>query len=268
VVALHGLGGNHLNWMAVADGLRRWGRVLAPDLPGFGYSPPARSYSIRAHARVVIDLLESLGRAGLLLGNSMGGLVAMRIAADRPDLVARLVLLSPASLPRVDDPRIDREVTKRLVLQAVPWLGPAMIRSYLRRFSPRQQALDTLAVVCHRPDRVPAQVLHRSLELAHVRRHQPWAVDALVRSGRSTGAVLVDRRRYARMVETIVTPTLLIGGAHDRVVPGSGTEWVASLRPDWRWVTLAAGHCAQLEQPEEFVRLVTDWLEEPVSATG
>jgi pimeloyl-ACP methyl ester carboxylesterase len=268
VVALHGLGGNHLNWMAVADGLRRWGRVLAPDLPGFGYSPAARSYSIRAHARAIAGLLESLGQPSMVLGNSMGGLVAMLIAAERPDLVARLVLVSPASPPRVNDPRIDREVTKRLVVQAVPFVGPAVVRSYVRRYSPRQQAIDTLRVVCHRPDRVPSQVLVRSLELAQTRRHQPWAIDALIRSGRSTGVRLVDRRGYARMVERIVAPTLLIAGLHDRVVPGSGVEWLASRRPDWRWETIEAGHCSQLEQPHEFIQLMSEWMEGHISAVG
>jgi glycerol-3-phosphate dehydrogenase len=69
ILAVHGLGGAHLNWMPPAPGLTRSGRLIAPDLPGFGYTPPRRSFSISSHAQAVVELLESFGPAAVLMGN-------------------------------------------------------------------------------------------------------------------------------------------------------------------------------------------------------
>jgi len=267
VVAVHGLGGAHLNWMTVAAALSQYGHVLAPDLPGFGYSPPARRYGLATHCRAVIDLLSAQDKPALLIGNSMGGLVSIFVAAARPDLVERLILVAPASPPRLPDPSLDRMVAKRLVLQGVPWVGPEMIRRYWRSASPARQMADTLSIVCHHPERVPKDVIAASLALATARRHQPWAVSALVGSGRSTGKHLAARKRLAATVARIEAPTLIIKGGHDRVVASSGIDWLALQRPDWGLKVLEdAGHCPQLEAPTEFMALVDDWLQQAQTA--
>jgi pimeloyl-ACP methyl ester carboxylesterase len=257
--------------MRVAAGLSKHGHVLAPDLPGFGYSPPARSYALATHRRAVIELLAAQGKPALLIGNSMGGLVSILVAATRPDLVESLILVAPATPPRLQDPTLDRLVAKRLLLQGVPFLGPDMIRRYWRSASPARQMADTLSVVCRHPERVPKDVLAASLALATARRHQPWAVAALVGSGRSTGKHLAARKRLAATVARIEAPTLIIKGGHDRVVAGSGIDWLTSERPDWSLRVMEdAGHCPQLEAPTEFLALVDEWLErrQAVRPTG
>jgi pimeloyl-ACP methyl ester carboxylesterase len=118
--------------MTVASSLTRYGHVLAPDLPGFGYSPPARGYGLTTHCRAVIDLLAVQDQPALLIGNSMGGLVSLFVAAARPDLVESLILVAPATPPRLQDPTLDRLVAKRLLLQGVPFVGPDLIRRYWR----------------------------------------------------------------------------------------------------------------------------------------
>jgi pimeloyl-ACP methyl ester carboxylesterase len=247
--------------MPAAAGLAGLGTVLAIDLPGFGYSPPGRSFSVAAHSRAVADLLESLDEPALLIGNSLGGLITMKTAAEFGGLVAGLVLVAPATAPKLRDPRIDRDIARRLMIQGVPILGPMTIRSYWDSVSPLQQLADTVALVCHHPERVPREVVAQSLVLASARRHQPWAVPALVRTGRSVGMVLAQRLQFNQMVGKITTPTLLIQGAHDRVVAGSGPEALAQRRPDWHYRVMAdSGHCPQLEAPSEFVALVSSWL--------
>ncbi len=100
---IHGLGGSSQNWsalMAEVDGLVD-GEAL--DLPGFGDSPPPDDgdYSVTGHARAVIRYVDASGRGPVhLFGNSMGGAVATRVAAVRPDLVRTLTLVSPA-LPEI-----------------------------------------------------------------------------------------------------------------------------------------------------------------------
>jgi glycerol-3-phosphate dehydrogenase len=260
IVAVHGLGGAHLNWMPPAPGLTRTGHLIAPDLPGFGYTPPRGSYSISSHAQAIVELLESLGRPAVLMGNSLGGLVTMQIAASRPDLVDRLVLVAPAAPPRWDDDRIDRVVAKRLLVQGIPAFGPAAVSRYWKATTPASQMRDTLAVVCAHPERIPQSLVEPSLQLAAARRRQPWALDALVKSGRSAGAMIARRAKMARMVARVSAPTLIIQGSRDRVVPASAIEWLARVRPDWDHVVMDdCGHCPQIEAPKEFVAIYDAW---------
>jgi pimeloyl-ACP methyl ester carboxylesterase len=269
VVAIHGLGGAHLNWLPVADGLSRYGRVLAPDLPGFGYSPPQDSHRLTIHARALIEVVEAIGGPAWLIGNSLGGLVAMLAAAARPDLVERLTLVAPAAPPSLNDPTIDGMVARRLVLQGIPVLGPEMVRRYWRSVSPARQIADTLAVVCHHPEQVPPAVITASIPLAGARRQQPWAVDALIGSGRAVARLWARRSVLAKTVKEITAPTLVIQGGHDRVIAGSAIDWLMSLRPDWRLEVMPeAGHCPQLESPRQFLALIDRWMEGWEAATG
>lgn len=92
---VHGLGGSSMNWSALMLELAGDVDSEAVDLPGFGYSPPPDDgdYSVAAHARAVIRYLDSCGRAPVhLFGNSLGGAVATRAAALRPDLVRTYAL--------------------------------------------------------------------------------------------------------------------------------------------------------------------------------
>lgn len=260
IVAIHGLGGAHVNWMPPASGLARTGHLIAPDLPGFGYSPPRRSYSVSSHAQAVVEVLESLGRPAVLMGNSLGGLITIEVAASRPDLIDRLVLVAPATPPRWDDQRIDRVVAKRLLLQGIPAVGPAAISRYWKATTPAGQMRDTLAVVCAHPERVSRSIVEPWLQLASARRQQPWAIDALVKSGRSAGAMIARRARLARTVGQITAPTLIIQGARDRVIPASSIEWLTRVRPDWSLVVMEdSGHCPQIESPKEFVSIYDGW---------
>ena len=260
MVAVHGLGGAHLNWMPPAPGLTRSGHLIAPDLPGFGYTPPRSSYAIASHVQAIVELLESLGRPVVLMGNSLGGLVSIRVAASRPELVERMVLVAPAAPPRWDDDRIDRVVAKRLLLQGIPAIGPAAISRYWKATTPATQMRDTLAVVCAHPERIPQSLVEPSLRLAAARRRQPWALDALVKSGRSAGAMIARRVSMARTVAKVAAPTLIIQGSRDRVVPASAIEWLIRVRPDWDHVVMDdCGHCPQIEAPKEFVAIYDAW---------
>lgn len=260
VVGIHGLGGSLLNWVPVAPFLAPLGHFTAFDLPGFGYSPPRASSSIPSHVQTTIEYLETLSDPPLIIGNSMGGLVAMLVAATRPDLVRGLVLLAPASPPRPKDPRIDRVVARRLLIQGVPFVGEAFVRRYWETTTPEQQIRDTLAVVCHDPERIPPEVWEEAVELTVARRQQPWAINSLVRSGRSTGAHLARPDRFLSRARKVTAPTLLIAGSRDRVVAGSGIERLAEARPDWSYVEMEdVGHCPQLEAPAQFADLVATW---------
>lgn len=97
VILLHGLGGSHANWLAVGARLTRLGRVLCPDLPGFGRTRLAgRTSSLESNERLVDRLLDLMGRPpAILVGNSMGATIALRLAAARPLRIAALALMAP-----------------------------------------------------------------------------------------------------------------------------------------------------------------------------
>jgi len=107
LVLVHGLGGSYVNWLAVAPALARSGRVLALDLAGFGRTPLGeRSAGVHAN-RVLLDrFLETVAPGpAILVGNSMGGLVAMMEAA-----LAAIWLRRGAPASRVGAPGVEVSV--------------------------------------------------------------------------------------------------------------------------------------------------------------
>src|SRR2546423_11273143 len=101
IVLVHGLGGSHVNWLAVGPGLARSARVVAIDLVAFGRTPPeGRSSSVGANADLLGRFVEQeIKGPALLLGNSMGAMISLMTAARSPELVAGVALLD-AALPR------------------------------------------------------------------------------------------------------------------------------------------------------------------------
>ena len=262
MVLVHGLGGSHLNWMHVADGLAERHRVYAIDLPGFGLTPPVgRRATLGVNREVVhrFGLDVSPDEPICLVGNSMGGLVAMMAASRYPDRVSRLVLVDPA-LPVVDTGAVNMDTLHRLVMPLVPLIGKAWMRRYYGSTTPEEQLDDTMRAVCADPATVPASGRAASLAMIERRREMEWAIPAFAQASRSIAATLAKRRQFRRMVDRIVCPVLLMHGSEDRIVsPGSALR-LAERRPEWRFEPLhGVGHVPQLEVPDLFVELVLEF---------
>ena len=151
---IHGLGGSSLNWTDLMALLRPQVDGLAVDLPGFGWSPPPRDgdYSMRRSADSLADLLTLTWgeRPVHVFGNSMGGAIAVQLAARRPDLVRTLTLVSPA-LPKVGL----RRTNVHLPVTATPGIGTRIMRRYLT-LAPELRAKATIDVCFADPSTVPA----------------------------------------------------------------------------------------------------------------
>ena len=142
LVAVHGLGGSHLNWLAVAPLLTRRSRLLAVDLVGHGRTPAAgRTADIDGHRRLLGSVLRvACEEPVVLVGNSMGGLVAALQATVDPESVAGLVLIDPA-LPVSGRPGIVHpRVVANFLICAVPGLGERFLDARRRRTPPRSSA--------------------------------------------------------------------------------------------------------------------------------
>ena len=127
---MHGLGGSSLNWTDLMHSLEDQVTSYAVDLPGFGMSPPPRDgdYTPSGHARAVAEfiLAKDLGPVDLF-GNSLGGAVALQLAARKPELVRSLTLISPA-LPSL----YATKGNVHLPAIAIPGVGENLIPKYLQ----------------------------------------------------------------------------------------------------------------------------------------
>ena len=271
LVLVHGLGGYHVNWMAVGPDLARSHRVLALDLIGFGATPPAgRAATVHQNIRAVERfLVQVVGEPAVLVGNSMGGLISAYVAARRPEWVDSLVLVDPAC-PNPRFVGVSALVVAFFGALLAPGLGASYIRRRARRLGAEAVVEETLRVVCSDPGRLDPAVRQAHVDLTRTRMEtMPWSEPALVEASRSLLRLLLGRRRYFETLARVQAPTLLIEGAEDRLVPLGAVRHIAEARPDWDFHILpGVGHVPMLEAPAEFLGLVEGWLRglEPAKA--
>jgi pimeloyl-ACP methyl ester carboxylesterase len=271
---VHGLGGASTNWTDLAALLAVRFDGWALDLPGFGRSQPrARtSYSVRGHVAAVVDVLERIvaepgeaaGRPVHLLGNSLGGLVSVLVAAGRPDLVATLTLVSPA-MPVY---RVPGAFSRTLLLLLLPGI-PALAERRLSGVTPEQQVRGMVQMCFGDPRRVPRVRLEQALEEMRERAGQPWATRALTRSMRGllTSYLRVGPRNAWRLARSLRPPTLVVWGDRDRLVDPALAPRLADAVPDARLLVLeGVGHVAMLEAPEPTARAVLALAEDAAEA--
>jgi pimeloyl-ACP methyl ester carboxylesterase len=264
LVLVHGLGGSLVNWAALAPLLTDTCRVVALDLAGFGHTiGGSRSTSVRANQRLLRRFLEEVsGSPAILVGNSMGGLIAILQAADDPPSVAGLVLIDPA-LPVGPSARPDPLVLATFAAFAVPAVGRRLLAIRRSRTSPGQAAHDLLRLCCADPSRVSPTIVDQHVALAGARRDYADADAELVAAAQSLVWVLADRRKYARLQASIASPVLLLHGDRDRLVPIEAARQAARSNPDWEFeVAEGIGHVPQLEAPEWTAARILGWLVE------
>ncbi|HSV08675.1 MAG TPA: alpha/beta hydrolase [Candidatus Binatus sp.] len=269
MVLVHGLGGSHVNWIAVGPALAKRARVVALDLAGFGYTPLAgRSAHVRANAELLDRFLDTVAEGpAILIGNSMGGLLAMMEAERHPEKVSQLVLVGAAQ-PRPAGARLDAVVALTFAAYAVPGVGERFLRWRAARRGPEGIVRDTLRLVCAEPDRVPPELVDAHIAVARDRiERMPWGNQAFLEAARSIVFTLARRRDMQAMIARIAAPALLVQGARDRLVSLAASQATAALRPDWTLAVLEGiGHVPQLEAPERFVSTVTGWLDGDLGA--
>ena len=257
VILIHGLGGSCVNWIAMADLLAEHGPVVAPDLVGFGLTPPrGRRSTVETNADLIVDLIHYLGsKPALLVGNSMGGLISLLVARANPELVRGVVLLDPA-LP-MRRPNLDPRGLLQLFGPHLPILALAAARKVPFGDEPENLMITGLKLLVADPASISDEVLGAHMEVARKRLRMPWVMTSFLEAGKSTVEKLLSRQRFRQMCAAIDAPVLLIHGKLDRLIPVSAARWMARAQPDWTYEFLdGVGHIPQLEVPEVVARVV------------
>lgn len=265
---VHGLGGSSMNWSALMLELAGDADSEAVDLPGFGMSPPPDdgNYSVSGHARAVIRYLDSRGGAPVhLLGNSLGGAVATRVAAIRPDLVRTLTLVSPA-LPELPPQR----TALPTALLAVPGVA-GLFGRLTKSWSAERRTREVMALCYGDPARVSGAGFDAAVEEYERRLTLPYFWDSLARSARGIvdAYTLGGQHSLWRQAERVLAPTLLVYGGRDKLVSMRMAQRAGAAFRDSRLLTLPeAGHVAMMEYPEIVACAFRELLVDTARLTG
>ena len=240
---------------------------MAVDLVGHGLTPAAgRTADVAGHVALVHGVLDHLStRSVVLVGNSLGGLVAALSAAGPPTRVAGLVLVDPA-LPAGRIGLVHPRVVSNFLVCAVPGMGERYLAARRSRTTPEQTVRRVLRATCVDPARVPADVVRAHIDLT-ASRDRAAGDAAYLASARSLSRVLAQPGPTLDRLSTLDVPVLHLHGDRDMLIPLAAARRMAAGRPDWRLeVARDIGHAPMLEAPVWTALRMREWLEVDVGA--
>jgi 2-hydroxymuconate-semialdehyde hydrolase/2-hydroxy-6-oxo-octa-2,4-dienoate hydrolase len=246
VLMLHGSGpgvSGLANWQHNIPSLSQRFHVLAPDIVGFGATerPDDIIYSLRTWTDHVWAFLDAHGiEKTAIVGNSLGGRIALQMAIDRPDRITKMVLMGA--------PGVGMTLTDGLVA--------------LRGYEPSHEAMRDLLRNYFAVD--PAMISDELVESRYAASIADGAYEAyrtMFFDPRHAGSDLAITEDEVR---AIAIPTLLVHGREDKVVPVGVSVTMLGLLPKADLhVFSACGHWTQIERADEFSALVSDYLARP-----
>jgi pimeloyl-ACP methyl ester carboxylesterase len=250
VVLLHGLGGTKVTWFPILTALAERHRLIVPDLPGHGESEKPRvEYSPRFYAHVMRRLMDEMGvdRAALL-GNSLGGRVALELALRSPNRVTSLVVLDP-SMPGLRwryALGFGRVVPSELGAFPFP-LRERWMQVAIRRLFAHPERLSSDAYVAGAAEFIR---VYRSAE-------------ARMAFFSSLAQIMAERpETFFRSLRRIKHRALVVFGDQDRMVPLRLGVRLTQHLPNARLVILPeVGHVPQFEAPQETLDAVLPFLD-------
>jgi pimeloyl-ACP methyl ester carboxylesterase len=260
LVCVHGLSGSALNWMAVGPALAGRYGVLALDLRGFGRTPLGPGTRLSDNLALLDRFLREVVRQpAVLVGNSMGGLLAVLQAAAAPQTVSSLVLVDPA-LPWRGHRPVDLRLWTFFGSLLPPLLGEATLRWSGARLGPERVVHGVLDACCVDAGRVPADMVRALIDQEAERLASPRSYRALAQASRSLLWAL-GRRGLAGTYTRVSAPVLIVQGEGDRLVPASFSRAIGR-RTGWRVEVLpGVGHVPMMEAPQEFLGVTLGWLQ-------
>src|SRR5664279_5657835 len=238
-LALHGLGGTKGSFLPTVAALAAHFRVIAVDLPGFGDSdkPIGAAYDARFFARAAIDLLDALALDRVhLIGNSLGGRVALEIALRDPGRVGRLALLAPSLAWRRQRPWLPLLRLTRPELGLVQLAPRPAVEAIVHRLIPGADEGWTAAGVDEflRAYLTPAGRAAFYAAARHIYLEDPGGY-----------------RGFWPRLSRLEPDALFVWGRRDTLVPIAFERHVAEALPAARHLELDCGHVPQIEMPRQ-----------------
>jgi pimeloyl-ACP methyl ester carboxylesterase len=259
MVMLHGLGGSFIEWMLLAPLLTSHFRVLALDMWGFGRTEVnGRKSTIYNNQELTAAFIaEVAGSDATVVGHSMGGLVAMMLAARHPEVVSNLVLVDPAVPPVAESTPIIPRPILNVLLQSVT-VGNTVGVLMGKVLGPERLVTDTVRRAVADVDAVNPKLMRAMVELERQRLEAGSPYVGYVHARNSIGSVIRDRGVFEReVVAPIAAPTLLIQGSSDPIISSEGIERLHRRRPDWVVEIIeGAGHNPNMEVPGRVAELM------------
>ena len=248
ILFVHGISGCWQNWLENLPHFARRHRAIALDLPGFGASPlPSWSIDMPAYGRLLHDFCEKLGidRAALV-GNSMGGFIAVEAATTDTSRFDRLVLVCAAGILNTWNPEL------RATATAWAWrrLGPHFALRGRAIVSRRRARRMVFGPFVRYPGRLREDLLLEQIENG---------LEQAEGFGDALAALI--RHDVRERLGAIEMPTLIVGGLEDRVIPVAAAISYHRRIPRSRLeIFERTGHVPQLERPLRFNRLLDEFL--------
>lgn len=240
LLLLHGFAGSWAEWQPNIEALAQHFKVFVPTLPGHGAASPIVEYSLQSARQLFLAFLEREGlERVILMGQSMGGLLALDFALNLPGRVSKVVVMDSAGL--------GPEVHWGIRLLSLPLLGEFVLdllwprlRPYLGKF---------LADTC-----LPEDVMKGSWE----------GGGSMARLLRTGVGLRGQKLSLAHRLPDLEVPLLIVWGEHDPLFPLAQAEAAHRAVPGSRLHVLrGAGHCPGPEHMEELNRVLLDFLLEP-----
>lgn len=254
VVLLHGLGATNASFLPTFMELARDHHVIAPDLPGHGDSgKPVRRYHAGFFARWLEAFITELGlEQPILIGNSMGGRVALEFGLRHPDRVSALVLVCPAMAFLKGRELVPLVRYLRAELAVIPVMPS------------KRRVIQGIKTMFARPERLPEGWYESAAGEFQRVFSGPKGRVAFFSAARE---IYLDpphgEKGLWERLGTLTPPTLFIWGDKDRLVPARFAPHVERVVPSARALLLEdCGHVPQFEKPEELHGAIRSFLAE------
>jgi pimeloyl-ACP methyl ester carboxylesterase len=240
VILLHGLGGAGSRWQDNVRSLSRDFHVFALDQIGFGDSDkPLANYHVGMLSDFLVEFMKAVGLSkASLVGNSMGAFVAAYTAVHYPDSVDRIVLADGAGFCFGPN---------------APALNPHLVQ--IMNGATRDETREFFRFLFHDKDRVTEQMVEENWVL---RLRSSYAIGRVLETTGKIGCVTDEQ------MAAVKAPTLIVWGKFDPLInPANADRLERDIKGSRKVILENAGHLPQIEQADEFNRVVGQFLKEP-----
>ncbi len=236
LVLIHGLGASAERWTRVIPLFAKHFRVIIPDLIGFGHSDkPLTDYTLDFFSSFLEKFFTAANiQHPILIGSSLGGQIAVEYALEHPQNVEKLILVSPSGVMKKSTPALDAYIMAAL-------------------YPNEQNAKNAFELMESSGEHIDEKIVNGFIE----RMKLPNAKLAFM----STLLGLKNAKVITTKLQSMITPTLIIWGANDPVIPiQHADEFVASIK-DCRFLRMDnCGHTPYVQDPKSFASVVLNFL--------